>query len=447
MSEKYPKGHFEQRLESFVARTLAKAPEARHQSFEEVLQDLQIMCQSTQSQSRLAPHAVPNKFNSPAAVGNAVDTKEITVEVASGSTDSTPNRFNFKWLFLPLGLVLLGAASISLFAILSPKKAAPGQPTPSGPSSASQVTFLPSLPRESEDLAALKGHKAFSPSSPYYRGKDKRGYRIFEFPAKMNLGELSVIDQPKSSSQSAMGRITFPPGADLYLDTGPEVAANYRLLAGFGPDDLASIGCDHGYAWTAKHFTEVGKLTNLTGIKVVASTLDEDSFAELAKLNHLKELMLADCPIRAQDILKIKRLPQLKALSLDGTGDMTRVVDVIKNSKTIEDLSLANCQLTDRDLEKISTIKPLVHLKVGQNNITNTGLKYLLKLPALNNLDLEGAVLGPDCIPTLKAMKLHWLKVNAVSWPADKQALLRSFPNCRVKICGNSQHEILEPSR
>ncbi|MBS1989217.1 MAG: serine/threonine protein kinase [Cyanobacteria bacterium SZAS LIN-3] len=439
LSEKYPKGRFEQRLESFVARSLAKAPAARHQSFEEVLQDLQMICESTQAQSGQAPHAVPNKFNSPAAVGNAVDTREITVEVTSGSTDSIPNRFNFKWLVLPLGLILLGAASVSLFAILTPKNAAP--------SSASQVTFLPSLPRESEDLAARKGHKAFSPSSPYFRGKDKRGHRIFEFPAKMNLGELYLIGEPKSSSQIAMGRITFPPGAALYLDTGPEVAANYRLLAGFGPDDLASIGCDHGYAWTARHFKEVGKLTHLKGIKVVASALDADSFTELTKLNQLDQLMLADCPIRAEDVLKIKRLPLLRSLCLDGTGDMTRVVDAIKNSKTIEDLSLANCQLTDRDLEKIATIKHLVHLKVGQNNITTAGLKYLLNLPDLNNLDLEGAVLGPDCIPTLKAMKLNWLKVNAISWPADKQALLRSFPNCRVRICGNSQHEILEPSR
>jgi serine/threonine protein kinase len=447
LKEKYPKGHFEQRMESFIARSLAKDPDARHQSFEEVLQALQLIAQPTPAQPPGAPPMVTNKFSSAAPASVENNTDKITVEVKSEEAGSTGSRFNFKWLAWPLGLVLLiGTASLVSLAILSPKKPISALKAETEHNKSSAVTFLPALPSATESVVASDGSPTFIPTAPYYQGMDKRGNRVFNFPTKDNLGEIGQIDMPKGHGQQAIGRKIFPSGISLFLDTSPEVANNYHLLLGLRPEDLAGIGCDHGYGygWTLNHFKEVGKLTHLKKIKISASALDGECFDQLAKLNQLTDLEIPDCPVKAQDVFKIKRLPVLQVLNLDATGDMTTVVDAIKNSSTITDLSLANCQLTDRELEKISHIKHIIHLKVGQNKISTAGLKCLLKLSALSSLDLEGAVLGPDCIPTLRAMKLTHLRLNAKAWSVDKQQQLKSFPNCVVKISGGSLHEILD---
>lgn len=79
------------------------------------------------------------------------------------------------------------------------------------------------------------------------------------------------------------------------------------------------------------------------------------------------------------------------AIQIKGIGDedLIRLVDELTDCPAVTTMLLAeNRRITDRGLEKLTTLTQLTHLNLGACDISNHGLANLKNLPHLTYLDL-----------------------------------------------------------
>jgi len=415
--DKHPDGRFEQRLESLVSKLLAKQPERRYQSFEQVLEALQ----------EVATNNVPLPAKASASLEPSAGIKraeEVQQVQEAREVDEAGEGLDLRWLKWAIPLIALGACAIVAIAAQYLKSTPPHKET----SVLKPATVAEAAPPVISHLPL---------SGPYLHQVLANGDRVYQFPTDKSLGTIAVSNIQNFPRQKAMGKVVIPKYGGLDINLDPVVAVYPELLVPFNETDLNSLHCRFGSDLTDEHFDQIGKLTSLTSLKLIGASISSRNMARLATLSHIGDLELPDCQCRADDILKLPWLQRLVILDLDSTGPMSAVVRVL--STGIYDLSLANCQLTDADLVTISKMKKIIHLKIGQNNFSNSGLKLLIKMPNLRNLDLEGIKLGPESIDIFKKMHLVQLKVNTESWsPADKARLKNSLPGCEIKGSGSA---------
>jgi hypothetical protein len=200
-------------------------------------------------------------------------------------------------------------------------------------------------------------------------------------------------------------------------------------------------------------------LTSLKKLRFTYTHIGDNELAYLSDLPSLKSLILNDNPINDAGMIHIGKITSLEELSLpDGIGDegtyhlrnLTSLryfnagsqtsnegLKHLANMTQMETLSLRETLITNEGLvhlkkmTKLRTLflyqrypislyqryriseKGFIHLEGLQNleklfytgSVTNTGLKYLSKLPSLKNIRIEGDTITPEGLAMLSNMK------------------------------------------
>lgn len=436
LADQYPQGVFEQRLESFVAKLQAKSPDSRYQSLEEVLEALQTIETISPTVLNNAPSTVPlaeRSQNSSAPIVQSqsiIDTGANTVEMPSakgGGSDFA--RLSPRVVLISAGVFCVALATGIVLAFGNSN----------APSARVKSTMDSPLHRTTQTPSWQIG-----PSESYFRGLEPHGEKRFVFPVSKTLGVVSYPTTTKIPRRNASGTMYFPPGAQINFQAGSAVEERPELLAPFAPDSLSSLQFTMGFNISDAHFRQIEKLTSLTNLKIIEGKISPANIETINKLPNLISLELPDCQGRSEDLLKVKRLQNLHILALDSYHHVQVLLPAISTSQ-IEDLSLSDCALKDEDLKMLAKMKRCVHLRVGQNDFTNAGLRYLIKMPFLIGLDLEGIKLEASCIDIFKAMHLEHLKLNTESWNAADRARLRAvLPTCDIHECGKTHYRDLD---
>ncbi len=139
---------------------------------------------------------------------------------------------------------------------------------------------------------------------------------------------------------------------------------------------------------------EIGKLHNLTSLRLYGVDIDDASFQELRTLIRLQELDLTHTRITDQGLTVLKDLPELKSLEL-----YRHPAWHIKQ------------QLTDACLPAIVQLKKLESLSIS-GEITDQGLEQIARLPALKRLSLLGTDIGPYGLAALADSKIECLAMR-----------------------------------
>jgi len=408
LNEKLPGGNFDKGLEQLVSRLLAKNPDLRYQTFDQVIEELKIIFK-TVSKDPAITSSLKTSNEKPLKPNIAADTLEITEE--------HKNEPRSRLLSLTLALILISIA-IYLF----------NQNTREPTQKMRKATS------DSKSFAAATS--AASPKS--YCVEHVDGSKVLSFPKGVDLGKLQLTNARiglNRQPHEALGEIFIAPGTYVHLIAGPQLSENPALFDGFGQDNLQSVTLNFNLDWNSKHLKRLTRFTALLSLEIDDTELDASCFDLLNEMRALRDLSIPECHTKASDILHWKKLGKERQFNADLVANLGPVIEVLSASDSIRDISLQSCKLTDRDLQKLGRIKELERLKIGQNrSITIAGVRALSSLKKLQALDLDGIAYDPKWLTIFKALKsLDFLRITYEPEQKNEIAKLRNqLPLCKI---------------
>jgi len=422
LAEKNPRNFYDRRLESMIAKLLAKTPSRRYQTFDEILNELTRLETEAQSQAHSTRPASPPPETDPRSLAYISDTGAR--DTTTVQTKRPVNRV--LWAALLTGALLAVGGGFALHTYFQPttpaKPNAPSQPTATD---AKEADSAPSSIKSSS-----QPHGAFVRPHSFYSRITPSGTRIFEFEAGDDIGKLYLVKAGNNNKPiHRANRQNVPPDKLLHLTAGRSLVNHPELFERFRANDFVSLKLEGGPDWTYEHFKRIGHLTGLQWLYVSDAKLDGHCFAALHDLSNLTNLEIPDCETTAEDIVQFKHLDHLYNLNCDSVGTMTKVLLKLAPSNSLGTLAMERCNLTDSDLAIIAQIKTLTELHIeGNTAITEKGLAELATLPVLRTIYLDAINLPPNTISTLSKFKhLTRLRFNESGWTESQVKRLKSL--------------------
>lgn len=152
----------------------------------------------------------------------------------------------------------------------------------------------------------------------------------------------------------------------------------------------------------------LGKLVHLTSLDVsYIPGILRSSWQ--GKINKLKSLELCYSEVRDSHLSRLRSLPALEELNLDScTVSDWGVAHLADNNVTpnLTTLDLADSDIGDASMSKIAQFEKMKNLSLFYCNITNRGLRHLASLKNLETLNLDSRDIGDDGLKYLRNLPL-----------------------------------------
>ncbi|MBK7838202.1 MAG: protein kinase [Candidatus Obscuribacter sp.] len=400
---------YPQRLEGMIRKMLAKSPDDRYQTMEEVQRELEAI-----------PVVAPKS-------------QSATMEINVAPRKVTKKLVQEKKKALPLipiagGLVLLLAAGGIIYYTLAPRKV---------------HNYPVTAPISNEDLKQVdditNDPTSLLPSKPFFGIKD--GERISNFTMQQEVGK--IWDMDTNRAYNALKTTKFPISHRLAFEFNTSsVHESYRhAIKNFG-DDVYELRFGPEVD-PKKSFVEgLRVLTKLRSVSFRDSRTKSDAAITVSRLPNLENLDLGRCErMSGEDVANFPAIMQVKRLCIDEMKDIDPVLAKIRFSSVLNSLKVDNIPLTAKQIKTISSIPGLRVLEANNCEFTDSGLKYLATCRNLERLYVGQIDLTPSKVATLKSMKgLKFLSISPFTNQRATLAQLRKeMTEQGCKISSNTE--------
>ncbi len=176
-----------------------------------------------------------------------------------------------------------------------------------------------------------------------------------------------------------------------------------------------------------KHLDKLAWLSSLTLRDV---NVDDVMLGMIKNLNSLQALNLADSNVESAALELALRQKMLSNLQLDSTEIQDAAFDSIEPAKSIKLLSLDFCDVGDSALLYASRLPNLETIYLEKTNITDQGLNSLMKCPRLSFVDIANTKITHEGVKVLsQASGLTGLSLRGLSIGDDEIQLLTRLKN------------------
>jgi serine/threonine protein kinase len=410
-----PAGHYPAGLDNLLARMLDKIPGQRHQSMEQVLQDLDRI----RAGKSISPQAVhqDNPF---------FDYEEAHEHEPA---EKRPTSIITACIVALLGLVFLGWACITLF-LSHPQK-------PASPIATHASEVFGHIPNQEETVRDDDKVRPMFEQWPQISNgivivKGER-VRLFKFPP-VPVGYISWSGE----TRVARGEIAAPPDLPITLSLARPDGLNTRrwpgILRKIGPDDISVLevkelqkeyattdGLDtispqliHAVSgWRRLHQIDfyhanlpletVRALNELQHIDVLLLHAAEYSTEALVEIKWLDQVQCIDAKHMDRADLLLRRLkhsPNLIKLTIDGCGPSAQALRALASCPKLEGFYCSGRAMSDGKISSISEFSNLQILSLEKSDISVEAAAMLGKLKKLKLLALDEV--KPDVYTKLK---------------------------------------------
>ncbi|MBX9941944.1 MAG: protein kinase [Candidatus Obscuribacterales bacterium] len=379
---------FPEALEVLVARMLAKDPEKRCRSMEEVERLIKLLIKG-----KLSTSQTPYLSDTDAE-------KDL----------QDANSPNFTALIITaLALVLVAGLAFTVYFFSEPQK----RESKGGQTEQQESDYFPT---------------PFSEADP-----DSPDRIVFHFPNKKSYGTMAIL--PDRGSQPCINDLKFPISAPISFRPSEHFFEKPERLHLFGPNQLTGLVLNSPYRVSNSVMAEIASWKKLAQLEIINCAIDDKGLEFIENNNSLEILTLKNIAVSGTAISKLKCLSHVKVLDIDSissTNDFDLVLQKLRNSPYIIRLGLRCSNLHDADLDDIATMKQLQELYLSNNDLSSQGLAKLSRLHNLRDLRLTGINLDPSVISTLRSFpNLKTLHINTKKWPREKvKELNEALPNC-----------------
>ncbi len=401
-------------IDTVIAKCLAKQPQDRYQSAEQMAIDLE----RVRAGKSIAPPVAPL--------------------VVSASLERRGKKAYHLPLLLALSLtvVLLGCCGLYVLLDSRYKALQSSVQSPLQSSSASSTSGLPSSaakPQEKfnlndeKSLASLyvgasqlddefsdekkKAIETFLAAKPGFYSNvvfapAGRG-RLFSFPKTFSLGVLTFVDKRgQNIALPAQGDVMIFAGTALRLSAGEAVKAYPALFKYFRPDDLHTLYLDDVSPVSRQLLPSMHQLTALKHLAFNRASLLPEDIVALNGFPQLTGIDIRHCHVSGELLAKQKLLEQLQSFRADGVKDISGVLEVLKKNKNIIILSLTDSSLTSADIANLVAMPQLLDLSLNNSSLTNDELAQLTVLQKLKRLNLDQCgKLDQGCLESVAKFK------------------------------------------
>jgi hypothetical protein len=126
---------------------------------------------------------------------------------------------------------------------------------------------------------------------------------------------------------------------------------------------------------------------------------DAKSLAVIIARPTIEHLLLPFTRIEHADLHACVQLPRLQKLNLNYTSLSDAALTILGNVKALHVLSLSGTLVSDEGLRNILSLQHLEELYLSNcSGVTNKGLDYVVKLPALRQVTVDGTSVTRDAV-------------------------------------------------
>lgn len=246
-------------------------------------------------------------------------------------------------------------------------------------------------------------------------------FRVYQFfdSASESLGRISINDQ--MHDRSAEGLIGIPANASVNFHCSDFLMRNQKLFARFLPTDIQSIAFPAGHRADNDTVRKISHLADLRRINLRDTEADDRIVPILDKFPRLEALQLTGSYITGTGLARMQNLKSLNEISIAHINDKNALLEALYGSRHINTLTLVGCSFTRDDMQKLANLETLEFIHLNHCEIPQCDLSMLLKLRRLKHLDLTGCNTSPIIIPTILQMRgLRILELSCANWPAEK---------------------------
>lgn len=222
------------------------------------------------------------------------------------------------------------------------------------------------------------------------------GEIIFEFPKDMTIGKLTYSSAPWIFDGDAAlhartelarlpepflcrGQLSIEKGLPLQF-TMMQPVPNLSILSGFESEDLSEL------------------ILNRCDLSQPASMDD------LVKMKNLKSIDFRFCDLSDASLLRLNEMPRINALDLADNPCTNQTIESLNCLRQLQRLRISADAFTDDLLKKLHGINKIKSLQV-HGVLSLDGLKTIAKTKSLKSLTLEVAVVTPELLKILKDAK------------------------------------------
>ena len=152
----------------------------------------------------------------------------------------------------------------------------------------------------------------------------------------------------------------------------------------------------------------LGEIKNASGLKeldISSTEVTDKGMQYLTRFPQLDSLRLAHLPITDTGAEVFKNLQKLQRLNIDSTKVTDKTILILSKLPILRELNLNNVQFSDHGIEALSHSSSLSQLNLTSTKVTDAGLKHLENLKTLKTLVLV------DC-PRLTLTAIRQFKKN-----------------------------------
>lgn len=275
--------------------------------------------------------------------------------------------------------------------------------------------------------------------------------RTLVFPAPFSLGSLVLVpntangpdtDIQTSSIGQAKGTVVFdlPKSMALALVMSNQALANPQVLASlngagidalkvsfFGEDESERKYCDSALQY-------LPRFKDLQTLSVDHSDSGDAGLSKIGLLKNLRTISGFMCRVRGDCFKDLRTLPLLSRVDFEHCAIREENLRYLAEIPNLRTLSLGHIELTDKGLGYVCKCQSLTSLRIQDNtSISEPGLKQVLALKHLNNLDLRKTAATMNSIAQLKSMPLKtlWLSDKFLT-PTYKARIQVMFPHTEL---------------
>ena len=445
LAQTAPDQTFSDSIEQVIRVMLAKNPDHRYQSMDDLAQDLiliksgkqprfaqaqeklsgqeSILTAANQAAKAIAPITlslekvvakVTPKFSKADDTGGEI-TDNTFDQLSESQTVTTKIWKKFNYNALVLAAILVVGTIGTLFMLR------PNQPT---------YKIAKNSANASRDPLVLS-NKPFSRSSQLPTGQK---VIVFDFPKEISLGTIYSLNGEHVIE--AQGEVTIPEGELIRFKPSRDFMKHTELFRKFKANQIGDLDLSDRLILTDEDLANIKHLVNIRKLDLSDSNVTPNCASCLYGLKNLTELNITNTDINDKALANLPALRRLEVLDARELGHMSNTLKAIAGSTRLHKLTLSNSAIDDNTVKLIGKDQNLEYLSLSDNPaVTANGIKYLAPLKRLGHLNILNCRVGPEVIETLTSFRqLHELKINTAKWSRDKIINLKASlpPGCRL---------------
>ena len=433
---------FSPEWEAVCARALAKEADNRYQTMDEFAADLMAI-------------RAGKKLNVASATAGGDLFGDAPANTAIAKQRDTKKRFTMVGLIGAAVLLVVGSAGTYFMLQAQKKSEITSRPIDSmqggvheGDKASTETAAT--APVTPATMALDPDFEDTSKKFVQNGGKLENNERVFLFP-KQEIGNLQTHfgDPQKDKNYAVMGEVKIPFAPEfplLQFDANELVGAHPKVLRRFEPTDLQAVHFLDKVTDTddvlrfLDHMTLIGVL-NIEGCDVTAKGLET-----VGSFDKLQTLYLGRTKnLTAEDVAKLKNLGNLVSLDFRGHKNITPLLEKLTTSKKLLELKLSDSAISEQDMALISKISGLKKIELVNCKINDKKVAYLKKIPDLYQIKLAQNNISSDFIDMFKDnTTIHYIEISTTGWKDSDRDLLKKTFQGRIKLKDDEMEDVMQ---